>query len=282
MFLCHVNDVKLNSYIVLKQFNNEKVLVSTTTGYKLISNVCPHQQSLLTTCNGRGGRVCPYHGWSFDIDGNNLGSGTTSNCTNDKPLKSEPVYEWNNMLFSVPIHYNYEHNLSNMELVEARVDTVIADYRNVVDLFLDVDHIPLIHKGVYEVIGLSNITSVDWEYFQNGSMQIVERTDISYNDHLIPEDIDKGAFWLTVYPNTMIEWQPGGLFITVAIGNNQVVVFKYNDNRYTKHSCEINTSVWEQAWFQDKEQAEKIVSFTDLHLCEAKRQYRNYLSLTCS
>jgi phenylpropionate dioxygenase-like ring-hydroxylating dioxygenase large terminal subunit len=181
MFLCHVNDVKLNSYLVLKQFNSKKVIVKTNDGYKLVSNVCPHQQSLLTTCNGRGGRVCPYHGWSFDIDGNNLGSGTTTNCSNDIPLETEPVYEWNNLLFSAPVDYDYQHDLSNMELVETRVDTVHADYRNVVDLFLDVDHIPLIHKGVYEEIGLSNITSVNWEFFSNGSMQFVERKDTSYN-----------------------------------------------------------------------------------------------------
>lgn len=276
MFLGHINDLKNDEFTVLKQCNNRNILTNNN-GYKIVSNVCPHQQSLISIKDGEGSRVCPYHGWSFTVSGENIGSGTTS-CKNKHKLESNNVFQWNSLLFSEPFNLDYDVDLSHMKLMEKRVDTLNCDYRNVMDLFLDVEHIPLIHKGVYETIGLSNIREVSWQYFDKGSLQIVERTDDSFNNHLIDIDRSKGAFWLAVYPNTMIEWQPGSLFVTIAIGDNKVAVYKYYDERYTMDSFNINSSVWEKAWDQDKSQCELLTQFTNNNLCAAKEHYRRFLN----
>lgn len=278
MFLGHVNDIQLNSYLVLEQFNKRKVL-AYNIDYKLISNICPHQQSLISIKSGSGNRICSYHGWSFDNNGNSLGSGTTS-CKNTQPLEQTNVYNWNGLLFSEPINLDFDVDLSHMKLIESRIDIVNADQRNVMDLFLDVDHIPLVHKGVYDKIGLPNIRNVNWKYFDNGSLQIVDRNSDSFNSHLIDSERVQGAFWLALYPNTMIEWQPGSLFITVTLGNKKVLVYKYKDTRYTDESYKMNEDVWETAWHQDKSQAEIITEFTYSNLCDAKTHYRSFLNGT--
>jgi hypothetical protein len=75
----------------------------------------------------------------------------------------------------------------------------------------------------------------------------------------------------------MIEWQQGALFITVAtacVGGANVQVFKYSD---TEDSWQINEEVWETAWAQDKELAERIVSFGNKNLEESKQHFRNWL-----
>ena len=83
MFLAHANQFKNCDYIVLDQYDKKKVLVNHN-GYKLVSNVCPHQKSLLSVKDGLGVRVCPYHNWTFDLDGNPLTSGRTGHyCTNN-------------------------------------------------------------------------------------------------------------------------------------------------------------------------------------------------------
>jgi phenylpropionate dioxygenase-like ring-hydroxylating dioxygenase large terminal subunit len=271
MFLAHKNDIENNQYKPLTQFNNKSVLVKTQD-IKLISNVCPHQKSLLAISSGEGARVCPYHGWSFDIDGNPLGSGLAA-CKNLKPLETNQVYEWNNLLFSQPIDLPQANfiDTSYLKLMETRIDQVKADPKNIMDLFLDVDHIELVHREVYDQIGMPDIRQVDWHFYPWGSLQ------------LVPGPGGYGAAWIAVYPGTMIEWQDGAMFITVIQPrSNNVLVYKYRDTRSSDAKWQMNSNIWETAWAQDKAQAELITEFNQDNLEEAKMHFRTYLSSSSS
>jgi len=262
MFLSHVSSLKPNSYQVLDQYNKRKVLVNSD-GLSLVSNVCTHQQSLISLKHGTGNRVCPYHNWSFTIKGEPIGSGRTAYyCQNNTPLSTDSVYEWNSLLFDCKVDYDIDTKFNNMTLVETRIDVVKADYRNIMDLFLDVDHIQSVHAGVYDMIGITD-TTVHWDYYENGSVQSVEQ----------------GASWIAVYPYTMIEWQQGALFITVSVPdgkNTNVCVFKYMDNDHASN-WRMNELVWEKAWAQDKAQAELITSFATTNLEPQKLHFREFL-----
>jgi len=265
MFLAHTTSLKENSYQVLDQYDKKKVLVNRN-GYRLVSNICPHQSSLISTSNGHGNRVCPYHNWSFTIDGLPYTSGRTEYyCKNLKPLSVEQTYIWNNLVFDCPVTFNVKENFANMVLMESRVDNVNCDFRNIMDIFLDVDHIQSIHPGVYDQIGITN-TTVNWTYTKNGSLQ----------------EVNQGALWLAVYPNTTIEWQKGSLFITVSIpkdnNSSKVYIFKYMDKNYND-IWNLNEKVWETAWVQDKAQAEIITKFADRNLEPQKKHYREFLML---
>jgi phenylpropionate dioxygenase-like ring-hydroxylating dioxygenase large terminal subunit len=264
MFLAHKSSIKEGCYIPLEQYNNTKILANIDGEYKLISNVCPHQKSLISIRKGSGNRVCPYHNWSFDINGNPLTSGRTE-CKNNNPLLSEPVYEWDSLLFSVPVASMPQLHLENFQFVEHRVDIVNANSITIMDLFLDVDHIPTVHRGVYEQLGI-DATEVLWNYYDNGSEQTVKQ----------------GAKWIAIYPNTMIEWQLGALFITVTEQINQyqskVYVFKYREPNMHEKVWEMNQHVWETAWTQDKYQAELIVGINKDNLETPKQHYRDWLN----
>lgn len=261
MFIAHKNSIPNGTSIPLPQFQNKKVLTHNN-GFKLISNVCPHQGSLISTGPVKNNRICPYHGWTFDLNGTPVSSGKTSYyCKNDSSLPVEELYEWNGLLFSSPVNFEVPIDFSKMVLEESRVDVVKSNPENIMDLFLDVDHIPIVHKGVYEKIGIDD-EDVQWTFYQNGSVQKVQ---------------DK-AYWIAVYPYTMIEWQDGGLFITVAekIGERQsnVYVFKYRDDQSSILRWKTNETVWETAWAQDKAQSELLTKFSDKNLEPAKQHYR--------
>jgi phenylpropionate dioxygenase-like ring-hydroxylating dioxygenase large terminal subunit len=262
MFLSHKSSISSNSFLVLDQYDKKKVLINHHE-YKLVSNICPHQNSLISEKNGSGNRVCPYHNWSFDLDGIPITSGRTERyCKNTVPLDSQPVFEWNSLLFDTPVNYDISVDFSNMQLVEQRVDTVNSNYKNIMDLFLDVDHIQSVHAGVYDLVDITN-TDVTWKYYSNGSIQ----------------QVDQGAFWIAVYPYTMVEWQKGSMFITVAkpYGDKSTVhVFKYHDNN-SSTSWKLNEFVWETAWSQDKHQAELINKFSDRNLENQKIHFREFL-----
>lgn len=282
MFLSHVNDIQKNQYIVLKQYENKKILINSNN-FRIVSNICPHQKSLISVKDGYGSRVCPYHAWSFDINGTPINSGTTK-CKNNKNLDTNSVYEWNNLLFSTKvscIELDFL-NLSNLTLMEKRIDFVQTNLSNVMDLFLDVDHIPFLHKGVYDKIGLSKINSVDWHFYEDGSLQLVKNEfdkKTKFYQTILEEDKNSkyNAAWFALYPSTMIEWQPGALFITITLTKNEVLVYKYRDIRYSFLNWKINESVWETAWLQDKKQAELISEINDENLEPSKRHFRNFL-----
>ena len=263
MFLIHKASATPNYYQVLNQFNREKVLVNSD-GVRLVSNICPHQQSLISTTNGTGNRVCPYHNWSFTLEGQPITSGRTEYyCKNSNPLESSEVYEWNSLLFTTPVDFAITHKFNNMILMENRIDVVKADYRNVMDLFLDIDHIQTVHAGVYDMIGITN-TDVKWNYYKNGSVQ----------------SVSQGAEWISLYPHTMIEWQQGSLFITVALPNadtTNVHVFKYMDSD-SSAMWKLNEYVWETAWSQDKNQAELLTEFAQRNLEQPKIHFRDFLN----
>jgi phenylpropionate dioxygenase-like ring-hydroxylating dioxygenase large terminal subunit len=272
MFIAHRNDIDHGTFEPLLQFENKKIWVNDNAPY-LVSNICTHQNSLISLTNGRGNRVCPYHGWSFNIKGDPISSGKTSYCKNDKKLESIPLYVENGLVLTSPV--NLEHifkdiNLENLELVEKRIDYVKASSNIIVDLFLDVEHIPLIHKGVYDKIGISNIpNNLKWEYYNWGNIQVVSQDD------------KIAALWIAIYPNTMIEYQKGALFVTVAVDTNtgsNVIVYKYKDKNFND-LWSLNESVWETAWKQDRAQSEIITSFSQSNLEESKNHFRNWLKI---
>lgn len=263
MFLALKSSIPESSYKVLDQYKKQKVLVNHNGTYKLVSNICTHQQSLISSKDGSGVRVCPYHNWSFNLDGSPLTSGRTEYyCKNTESLKTESVYEWKGLLFDSPVDFDIDIDFSDIILVESRIDKVNSTTKNIMDLFLDVDHIQTVHTGVYDLIDIHN-TDVDWQYYSNGSIQTIK----------------EGARWIAVYPDTMIEWQKGSLFITVAISlgeHSEVHVFKFM-NKSNTDDWKLHESVWETAWAQDKNQAELLTEFSQKNLEKQKIHFRSFL-----
>lgn len=265
MFLSHKNSIKDNEYIVLEQFDKERILTKNGD-FKMVSNICPHQKSFISENVGAGDRSCPYHGWTFSSKGEPINSGATGNyCTNDKSLKNFPVFEWSDLLFDTEVNFKETIDLSNLILVEKRIDIVKSSFKNIMDIFLDVDHIPIVHKDVYESIGFETVDDVEWIYYENGSVQKVQNR----------------AMWIAIYPNTMIEWQLGNLFVTVAKEKeknvSEVLVFKYRDKNSSEFEWHQNELVWETAWRQDKEQAERMSMINNSNQEEQKVHFTNWL-----
>jgi phenylpropionate dioxygenase-like ring-hydroxylating dioxygenase large terminal subunit len=286
IFLGHRSDLVLGFKKPLSQFKLKKALSNTNNNFELVNNVCPHQGSLILSKTNNTVK-CQYHGWEWNDIGDPVSSGSTKICNNFK-LSSQPVFEINQLLLTEEIDLSKVSyvDLSHMRLVEERIDRVSSSYANIVDVFLDVDHIPIVHKDVYTDIGITDGAEVHWNYYNWGSIQSVEKNSKYSNEFsqtLLGTNEEKlAAFWITAYPGTMIEWQPGAMFITVCVPDDNftdVCVFKYRDSRYSETNWIINSSMWETAWQQDKNQATAIVKRSNYHphLEESKIHFRDWL-----
>ena len=278
MFLAHTSEVNRTHNI--NHLASDKRLVFDKE-YKLISNICPHQGAKLQETGQM--LICPYHGWSFKFNGVPVGSGSVQQCKNTENLKTFPVFQKGEFLFDTDIDLSELPFLDNEFLVleEHRTDVVSTDSRIIMDVFLDVDHIPVAHAKVYDELGILTKSKVEWYHGTNWSLQAVKTAHYDYH---IPEEKNYGfgAAWLAIYPGTMIEWQPGAFFITEAVPLDQqkskVYVWKYRDLRYPESTWGINNSIWETAWAQDKTLSESIPAFSDKNLEQAKLLYRQWLT----
>lgn len=276
MFIAYQNEVKPNDWKVLPQFNNTKTLINKDGTFLLQSNVCPHQGSLIRQLAGTGlSASCPYHGYTWNKEGEPVGSGTvghsrgTIKCPNESKLATDKVYNWNGFLFSVPVPVDVDLS-GNYTLAQYRKDHIKANYVPIMDLFLDIDHIPLVHKGVYNKIDIPDVKDVTWLSWFGGSAQFVQ---------------DQKALWVALYPNVMIEYQPGAMFVMIneIVSDSETIshVYKYKDLNYTDDQWHTNASVWEEAWRQDRHQAELLEpGWRDIpteNYDQEKRNYRGWM-----
>jgi len=287
MFLGHINDLNVNEWLV-HDYIKDWSLSNLNGEYLLVSNICPHQGSYFLGEYGRNTRSCPYHGWSFKIDGTAIGSGTTRECKNTKSLTKRSVYEWNGFLFSEHVDLPYVGiDTRNLKLTERRTVKLDCDPLHMMDIFLDVDHIPIIHKGVYNQINIPSVENINWIFGKNTASQLVplDNSPTEFYETITSEDkrAEIGAGWFAIYPGSMIEWQPGAWFITVVHSSKDetyVEVFKYRDIRYSEKNWNINEEVWETAFAQDCKQATRMKrNFSPIEVFEVqKKHFRSWLS----
>src|SRR5690606_20580456 len=77
--VCHVSDLpETGSWVSFNLFNERAFVVRDRDGHiRAWNNVCPHRaHSLVQGPQGRcPGRItCPYHGWTFALDGRRIGA----------------------------------------------------------------------------------------------------------------------------------------------------------------------------------------------------------------
>jgi phenylpropionate dioxygenase-like ring-hydroxylating dioxygenase large terminal subunit len=275
MFLSLTSDLKSGEARPLSQYQNKKFLANNNGGFKLGNNICPHQGSRILS-NQTDNLSCQYHGWSWDINGDPSGAGYTSLC-NTKKLSMINAFEDQLMIFNKEVKLpKLPISFDNYKLQEHRVDHVkVDDPKHIMNIFLDVDHIPIVHKRVYERMGIIGDPAVEWEYFDTGSVQKVYHSTNPAKPLIF--------MWIAIYPYTMIEWQQGSMFITDCFktenGYTDVAVYKYRENSTSTYEYETNQSTWETAWRQDKFQAEEMAVLNSANFEEQKKHYLNWVNL---
>jgi phenylpropionate dioxygenase-like ring-hydroxylating dioxygenase large terminal subunit len=275
MFLSLTSDLKPGEARPLPQYQNKKFLANNNGKFKIGSNICPHQGSRILPKQSDN-IMCQYHGWSWDINGNPTGGGYTPLC-NTKKLSMVDAFESQSMVLSKEIQLPELPILfDNFKLQEHRIDRVeVNDPKHIMNIFLDVDHIPIVHKRVYERMGIVGDPEVEWEYFDNGSIQKVYHSTDPARPLIFT--------WVAIYPYTMIEWQQGSMFITDCFktenGFTDVAVYKYKESFTSAYDYETNQTTWETAWRQDKFQSEQMVAFNSEHFEEQKKHYLHWANL---
>jgi len=206
-------DVGGDSYIVLR--GSDGVL-------RGLSNVCRHHAAQLVEGSGCIERlVCPYHGWTYDLDGT-LRSAPDMGAQRDfdrrrASLPSVPVEEWGPLVFLHPAEpaRPVAEELAPLAamLAESGVDAVHhvlrrrypmqCNWKVFVDNYLDGGyHIAHLHRGL---AGQLEMSAYRTDLFGRFNVQTCpSASEARFHGRDFRERIGKGALYAWIHPNLML------------------------------------------------------------------------------
>lgn len=226
----------VGDFYALPQELEGRALVRTPAGIELISNVCRHRQAVML--KGRGNTqhsiVCPLHRWTYDLHGGLIGA---PHFEQDPCLRlnNYPIQNWNGLIFEGNGR-DVRADLANMQVapeldftgyVLDKVELHECDYnwKTFIEVYLEDYHVGPFHPGLGRFVTCDDLR---WEMGRDYSVQTVGVSKgfgkpgsptyqrwhdavLKYRDGQLPE---RGAIWLTYYPNVMVEWYPHVLVVS--------------------------------------------------------------------
>ena len=219
---------------------NDEVILTKDENYACISNVCTHRAMLLVEEKCKKSRIqCPYHGRSFDLQGQFKNMPKFENVknfpTHKDNLEKFQLMNWKNLLFVNKGEQNFDefiefldNRIGWMDIEKFKYDSgkdrtysVKANWALYVDNYLEGFHIPFVHGDLNNIIENDTYKT---ELFSNGVLQIgfAKPGELCFN--LPKESIDYGkniaAYYFWLYPNMMFNFYPWGLSVNIVVPLN--------------------------------------------------------------
>ncbi len=194
-------------------------------------NVCRHHAAaVVTEPSGRAANFrCPYHGWTYGIDGALKGTPDFDGvCDFDRAkngLVPIRVETWENFVF-VNLHPQVEPlphflaslvervaplRLNSLCFFERRTYDLNCNWKVYVDNYLDGGyHVPHLHKGLNSVLEYANYIIENADRFSLQSSPVKTSTPGADTDAVATRHGDR-AYYFWQYPNFMLNWYEGYL-----------------------------------------------------------------------
>ena len=246
---------------------------------KAFYNVCRHHASCVATNSGTAQKfVCPYHSWTYDLDGKLIHAprldGIQNFSKNDyglTPIATEVIGPFVFLFFGDnPWDFHREFSVLKTKLEETNYEKlrfakrivydINCNWKVFVDNYLDGGyHVPYLHKGLASQLDLKNYTT---EIFKRYSLQICSaRDDASPQRGDFSERVSGGALYAWLYPNFMINRYGPIMDInwTVPVGHDKTkVIFDF----YFAENVD-------QEFIEKSIAASDIVQQEDMDICDA-------------
>jgi choline monooxygenase len=194
-------------------------------------NVCRHHAAAVVTepAGHAANFRCPYHGWTYGVDGTLKGTPDFDGvCDFDRAksgLVPVRVETWENFVFvnldanAAPLHEFLGSlvarmaplRLQTLHFFERRVYDLNCNWKVYVDNYLDGGyHVPHLHKGLNSVLEYANYTIENAERFSLQSSPVKASTPGADSDAAATRHGDR-AYYFWQYPNFMLNWYEGYL-----------------------------------------------------------------------
>jgi choline monooxygenase len=227
-------------------------------------NVCRHHAAEIANqpAGNCGVLRCPYHGWTYDLDGCLKGAPEFEEVRNfnkaDNGLVPVRVESWENFVFVclsetgpslreflgdmadriIPL------KISNLKFFERRSYILKCNWKVYVDNFLDGGyHVPHIHKALNSVLDYKDYM------IENGQRYCLQFSPMKSGKDAATASVRKGdmAYYYWLYPNFMLNWYEGvmdtNLVIPLGVDRCEVIFDFYFDDIGTTAEARNRQSV---------------------------------------
>ena len=209
------------------------VLARTESGaLRAFANVCRHRGSQLVReeCGRRATLQCHYHAWTYNLDGTlRAAPGMKDEPGFDPaafPLVALPVETWGPFIFVNPdreaaplagllgalpeLTAASGIRLGALRRRVRRTYDIAANWKVVVDNYLECYHCPVAHKGFSDLIDLNDYTVTEHEWFstQGGALKAEAKAGTAQGLYDVRGEVTSG-FYAYLWPNFTLNIYPG-------------------------------------------------------------------------
>lgn len=196
-------------------------------------NVCRHRGSelVLEGCGNRKTLQCHYHAWTYDLDGSLRAApgekGEPAFDRNNYPLLSARVETWGPFIFvnpdptAKPLAETLGALPALVSATSVRLDAVkrrvrrefeiAANWKVVVDNYLECYHCPVAHPAFSSLIDVNNyhVTEYEWFSTQTGPVKESAREGTGNGPYAVTSGGVDAGFYAYLWPNFMVNIYPG-------------------------------------------------------------------------
>lgn len=208
-------------------------------------NVCRHHAAAVVTepCGSASLLRCPYHGWTYGLDGSLKGTPDFTGVSNFDPhdhgLVCVQAEQWEQFIFvnlsrTAPsvrdswgefCHRAESLRLGNLRFAERRTYELNCNWKVFVDNYLDGGyHVPYVHKSLNSVLDYKHYAI---ECTGRGCLQSSPVESAGATEAALGETRRGAAYYFWFYPNLMLNWYEGvldtNLVLPLGVDRTQVI-----------------------------------------------------------
>jgi len=237
------NEILLRGSFITKDIGNDSILILRDNDNKIraFHNICRHRGTLI--CKSTQGTFsktiqCPYHGWTYDLNGHLSGAPNMNEISNfnksDYPLYPIEVKDWGGFIFinlsNKKSNFNQYFSSIQSKLSEWGIDglitceeksyTVNSNWKLIVQNYSECYHCPIIHPKLSDIThykgGRNDLTSgpILGGYMEMNQNSITNNGELSgpYIGQL-SEDNKNKVYYYSIFPNMLLSLHPDYIMV---------------------------------------------------------------------
>ena len=251
---------------------------------KAFHNVCSHRCLKLVNEKKNTGKLirCPYHAWSYDLQGNLKAAPHIGGINNHKPkgfnfkehgLKSIRVHIWNDWIFvnlngkakkfleyAKPLFSKFKDLDFNKLKYTATLDfgKINTNWKFLIENFIEPYHVQFVHKTTTNQPLKDHYTIVDGMCYGSG-------VDVKEEDSKNSKALSVSSKYLSLFPNFIIgTYYPNqvGVYLNIPINPNTTIqkriIYTVDGSKMSKEDIDITKKIWWSVHKEDHEMCERL------------------------
>ena len=251
---------------------------------KAFHNVCSHRCLKLVNEKKNIGKLirCPYHAWSYDLQGNLKAAPHIGGTNNHKPkgfnfkehgLKPIRIHIWNDWIFinlngkakkfieyAKPLFSKFQDLDFNKLKYTATLDfgKINTNWKFLIENFIEPYHVQFVHKTTTTQPLKDHYTIVDGMCYGSG-------VDVKEEDSKNSKALSVSSKYLSLFPNFIIgTYYPNqvGVYLNIPINPNitiqKRIIYTVDGSKMSKEDIDITKKIWWSVHKEDHEMCERL------------------------